>query len=134
MEILRSVETSVSCDLDVSLRPDPLQILPPLLRCSYDGKMATCGDHRWSMRVLNWQPSSKRSRQRPRTRWSDSIVQFAGGSWQEIAADNLQWDALEGGYVHTTFILMLMFCRGPRAQPKCWGFFPAPWALSISKK
>ena len=63
------------------------------------GCLARVNDDRWSWKVLSWVPPSQRSRQRPRTRWSDSLAQFAGGNWCEVACDLAQWSALEEGFV-----------------------------------
>ena len=39
------------------------------------------------------------SRGRPKTRWSDLLEQFAGASWEEVAADPDHWAILEAGFV-----------------------------------
>ena len=57
----------------------------------------TC-DGRWSQKVLDWEPASVRSRQRPLTRWSDQLAQFAGGNWQQVAVDPAFWRTLEEGF------------------------------------
>ena len=65
----------------------------------FAGRLARVNDDRWSWKVLSWVPQSHRSWQRPRTRWSDSLAQFAGGNWSEVASDAAYWCALEHGFV-----------------------------------
>ena len=65
----------------------------------FAGRLAHVNDDRWSWKVLSWVPPSHRSRQRPRTRWSDSLSQFAGGNGSEVASDATCWGALEEGFV-----------------------------------
>ena len=65
----------------------------------FAGRLARIEDGRWSRKILDWQPESSRSRQRPLTRWSDQLTQYAGGNWMEIAIDTVHWSALEEGFV-----------------------------------
>ena len=65
----------------------------------FAGRLARLSDGRWSKKVLTWEPESRRSQQRPRTRWSDPFSQFAGGNWMDIACDSEQWKDLEEGFV-----------------------------------
>ena len=65
----------------------------------FAGRLARLEDGRWSHKILNWQPESHRSRQRPLTRWSDQLTKYAGGNWMEIAVDTAHWSALEEGFV-----------------------------------
>ena len=65
----------------------------------FAGRVARSEDGRWSRRILDWQPVSSRSRQRPLTRWTDQLAQYAGGNWIEIAIDTAYWSALEEGFV-----------------------------------
>ena len=65
----------------------------------FAGRLARVTDGRWSLRVLDWIPTSQRSWQRPQRRWSDSLAQFVGGDWMKAASDAAQWSALEEGFV-----------------------------------
>ena len=65
----------------------------------FAGRLARSTDDRLSQTVLDWTPPSHRSRQRPRTRWSDSLTQLAGGDWMRVAANVADWSALEEGFV-----------------------------------
>ena len=63
------------------------------------GGLARHHDRKWSKIILDWRPASQRDRQRPLTRWSDSISNFAGGDWQASALDEGLWASLEEGFV-----------------------------------
>ena len=58
-------------------------------------------DGRWSRQILDWEPGVKFNRDpgRPRTRWTDSIEQYAGGDWKTVAQDEDLWATLEPGFV-----------------------------------
>jgi len=64
-------------------------------------KIAKASDGRWSQALLQWIPVHGRGRDvgRPRTRWSDELLHFAGGEWQTHAADDDLWAALENGFI-----------------------------------
>jgi hypothetical protein len=68
---------------------------------AFAGQTARQTDSRWSTLSLEWKPHEGhgRSRGRPRTRWSDDLEKYAGGSWPDEALDSELWKALEEGYV-----------------------------------
>ena len=61
------------------------------------GKIATCGDDRWSKRLLHWITLLVRGRDvgRPCTRRKDCFVKIAGDDFQEIASSKELWSLLE---------------------------------------
>ena len=65
------------------------------------GRLARAEDGRWSNKIITWNPAEegRRDQARPRLRWSDSIVGFAGG-WVDAAKDFDLWASLEEGYVN----------------------------------
>ena len=65
------------------------------------GKLARTRDERWSQQILDWRPNDGigRSRGHPSTRWTDQLESFAGGDWQNEAADEEHWKFLEDGFV-----------------------------------
>ena len=67
----------------------------------FAGKIARCGDKRWTYCVLLWtsNPGQGRGVGRPATRWQDDICKYGGEDWIEVAADEAFWRLLEDGYV-----------------------------------
>lgn len=59
-------------------------------------RISKASDGRWSQALLQWRPLHGRGRDvgRPRVRWSDELLQFAGSEWQLHAADDELWTAL----------------------------------------
>ena len=66
------------------------------------GEAARRTDKRWSHRLLNWKPFFRKLHHRdvgrPCLRWSDSLVEVAGGEWVEAAVDKGLWLALSYGH------------------------------------
>ncbi|XP_060530472.1 uncharacterized protein LOC132704478 [Cylas formicarius] len=70
------------------------------LRWSWAGHIARSKDDRWTRRVMEWRPwSSKRSRGRPQTRWTDDIKRLVGDNWMWHAQDRKEWQCLGEAYV-----------------------------------
>ena len=66
----------------------------------FAGELVRCGDRRWSKLILDWVPSyGKRSVGRPATRWADDIEKYAGGDWQLLAGNPVEWESHCSGYV-----------------------------------
>ena len=74
------------------------------------GKLLHKSHHKWSYRVLLWDPPAdcgnggRRMRARPRKRWEDDLKQFLksigkDGSWEEVATLLEEWRALEGQFL-----------------------------------
>lgn len=62
------------------------------LKWKWAGHVARREDDRWTKRVIEWIPLDvKRPRQRPKVRWVDEIIKFAGPNWQHKAQDRLGW-------------------------------------------
>ena len=68
----------------------------------FAGRISQSTDGRWSKRLSNWRPHFRchphRDVGRPFGRWSDSIVELAGGDLPTEAADASLWSALEHGF------------------------------------
>ena len=67
----------------------------------FAGKVACCGDDRWSHKLLFWEPISSRGRRvgRPTARWDDDFTYLMGGNWQRVARDTSLWQLLEDEFV-----------------------------------
>lgn len=66
------------------------------------GHLARYKDDRWTQRVVKWPgPKGTRTRGRPRARWADEIVAWAGGSWMDTAKDREAWQALGEAFTRT---------------------------------
>ena len=69
----------------------------------YAGRVATDPEPKWGKRLLSWIPwfrtLSYRDVGRPKKRWDDDLVSYAGSGWQDIAADRENWAYLEAGFV-----------------------------------
>ena len=63
-------------------------------------KLVNESEDKWSKKVLDWKPVSRRNRQRPCMRWHDQIEQFAGGNWRVSAEDAALWRSLEEGFAN----------------------------------
>ena len=63
------------------------------------GRLVQQTDGRWSKAVLEWTPMFGRNRGRPHSRWEDQLVQYAGGGWADLAADEAHWAILEEGFI-----------------------------------
>ena len=68
----------------------------------FAGKTARQTDPRWSRFLLEWLPDNGHGRSvgRPRTRYTDELVDYLGSNWLEVAADADLWATLEHGFVH----------------------------------
>ena len=60
---------------------------------NFAGQVARRTDDRWSKLAIEWLPHGGvgRSRGRPFTRWSDDLVKYAGGDWQNYTKDVAFW-------------------------------------------
>eukprot|EP00973_Karenia_brevis_P041975 5811291-Karenia_brevis.AAC.1 len=64
---------------------------------SFAGKLARESTHKWSWKVLAWDPNNNqrnlthRRHARPRKRWTSDIERHAGFAWTEIAQNKNQW-------------------------------------------
>ena len=69
----------------------------------FAGKVARLPRERWCLRLLGWRPwfrcHPRRRVGRPLKRWSDDLVAFAGGDWQNTARDEGMWKILNYGFV-----------------------------------
>ena len=67
----------------------------------FAGEVARKTDGRWTKTILSWKPcfGFGRAPGRPKTRWSNDLVQFAGDLWQNVAEDGHFWACLEEGFV-----------------------------------
>ena len=65
------------------------------------GKAARSTDLRWTNQMLNFRPSHGQGRRqsRPFKRWTDDIIEIAGGDWAAVSSDENMWAILEAGYV-----------------------------------
>ena len=71
------------------------------------GHVSRRHDNRWTRDVLTLSVAGFRTRGRPMTRWSDSIIQFFGDKshignefWMTLAEDREQWHLLEPEYLN----------------------------------
>ena len=61
--------------------------------------MSRMESKRWEKKILDWTPyGEKRSKGRPRTRWEDEIVKYAGRLWQRAAKDRIRWERVGEAY------------------------------------
>ena len=95
----------------------------------FAGRVACLEDGRWTKKILDWTPSYGlgRSRQRPKTRWIDPLVKYAGGHFhktkkclRKIPSSNRACD-IPGGHFHRKKSACGKIPRGNRAcQIRGW--------------
>ncbi len=66
------------------------------------GRTARSAEAKWSRRILDWTPwfrcLPRRSVGRPRARWTEDLIKFAGPNWIDTARDINLWQLLEPGF------------------------------------
>jgi Reverse transcriptase (RNA-dependent DNA polymerase) len=67
---------------------------------SWAGHIARRMDDRWSKALTDWQVyQGKRQRGRPKTRWMDEIIKYAGRQWMTKAQNRLEWRNIGEAFV-----------------------------------
>ncbi|KAJ8705946.1 hypothetical protein PYW07_010723 [Mythimna separata] len=62
------------------------------LKSEWAGHVARMHPDRWAKIVTHWMPEGgRRRRGRPRRRWCDDLIVFAGQTWPEMAQDREMW-------------------------------------------
>ena len=74
-------------------------IIAKTLKLKYAGYLIRECDQKWNKTLTLWIPhTGKRSRGRPRTRWSDEINRELGTAWMTEAKNCQEWKSLVSTY------------------------------------
>ena len=69
------------------------------LKWNWAGHTVRQSDERWNRKILEWRPmTTRRSRGRPPTRWTDDIKRACEG-WMGVAMDRDKWKTKREAYI-----------------------------------
>lgn len=99
--ILRLKKTYKTKNKDIRHRTKLTDTLKHALKMKWQwaGHIARYTDKRWTSLITKWSgPLGKRKKGRPKKRWVDDIIPFAGVNWMNTVKNKTQWKEMEEAF------------------------------------